>query len=231
MIPAGSAYDPEADRGEYEAMNWTAELECWLGLFLNRLGHKTRRRMCPLCITGLIGPGERKKCSADGGACGSGGYDQLHHFVAAGVWDAAPMVGGKELLIQADRLVGGEGAVLVIDDTGVAEEEGNHSAGVAPAIRLCYWGGGVANCQTLVSVSTGERRGAGDGGATSVPAGELDERCRSYEKSTDDRGIAMVRGDPELDYCVQSQGEQGGDAVDGMICDACENVWTDRPAD
>jgi len=32
-------------------------------------------------------------------------YDQLHHFLAEGVWDAAPLE--SELLVQADRLVGG----------------------------------------------------------------------------------------------------------------------------
>lgn len=42
-----------------------------------------------------------------------GEYDQLHHFVAAGVSDAAPLE--VELLVQADRLVGGEDGVLVID--------------------------------------------------------------------------------------------------------------------
>jgi hypothetical protein len=44
--------------------------------------------------------------------------DQLHHFIAAGVWDATPVE--TELLAQADRLVGGRDAVLVIDDTGIA---------------------------------------------------------------------------------------------------------------
>jgi hypothetical protein len=34
-----------------------------------------------------------------------GEYDQLHHFIAAGVWDATPVE--TELLVQADRLVGG----------------------------------------------------------------------------------------------------------------------------
>ena len=57
-----------------------------------------------------------------------GDYDQLHHFVAAGVWDAAPLE--TELLIQADRLVGGSDAVLVIDDTA-APKKGTHSVGVA----------------------------------------------------------------------------------------------------
>jgi SRSO17 transposase len=32
----------------------------WLAPFLTRLGHKARRRMCPLYVTGLIGPGDRK---------------------------------------------------------------------------------------------------------------------------------------------------------------------------
>ena len=77
-----------------------------------------------------------------------GGYDQLHHFVAAGVWDAAPLE--AELLIQADRLVGGEGAVLVIDDTALPKK-GNHSAGVAPQYASVL--GKTANCQTLVSVT------------------------------------------------------------------------------
>jgi SRSO17 transposase len=52
----------------------------------------------------------------------------LHHFVAAGLWDAAPLE--KELLVQADKLVGGSDAVLVIDDTAVPKK-GKHSVGVA----------------------------------------------------------------------------------------------------
>jgi len=36
------------------------ELERWLKPFLDRLGHKTRQRMCPLYVAELIGPGDRK---------------------------------------------------------------------------------------------------------------------------------------------------------------------------
>jgi hypothetical protein len=36
---------------------------------------------------------------------------RLHHFIADGVWDATPVE--SELLIQVDRLVGGNDAVLV----------------------------------------------------------------------------------------------------------------------
>ena len=39
---------------------WEDELRRWLKPFLDRLGHKARRRMCPLYISGLIGPGDRK---------------------------------------------------------------------------------------------------------------------------------------------------------------------------
>ena len=80
-------------------------------------GHKTRGRMCPLCISALIGPGERKSVQPMAARVFSGGYDRLHHFVAAGVWDAKPLE--AELLVQADRLVGGDDAVLVIDDTAL----------------------------------------------------------------------------------------------------------------
>ena len=64
-----------------------------------------------------------------------GDYDQLHHFVAAGVWDAAPLE--KELLVQADKLVGGSDAVLVIDDTAVAEPSmKRHPFRAAPRRRI-----------------------------------------------------------------------------------------------
>ena len=34
--------------------DWSEELERWLTPFLERLGNKTRRRMCPRYVTGLI---------------------------------------------------------------------------------------------------------------------------------------------------------------------------------
>jgi SRSO17 transposase len=39
---------------------WDDDLLRWLAPFLARLGHKARRRMCPLYVAGLIGPGDRK---------------------------------------------------------------------------------------------------------------------------------------------------------------------------
>jgi len=129
-------------------LDWRRELERWLRPFLERLGHKTRRRMCPVYISGLIGPGDRKSIQPMAERIALGAYDQLHHFVSAGVWDMAPVE--TELLIQADKLVGGRDAVLVIDDTAVLKK-GTHSVGVAP--QYCSALGKIANCQTLVSLT------------------------------------------------------------------------------
>jgi SRSO17 transposase len=114
--------------------DWEDELEGWLKPFLDHLGHKARRRMCPLYVAGLIGPGDRKSVQPMAERLAPGDYDQLHHFVAAGVWDASPLE--TELLVQANRLVGGSDAVLVIDDTAMPKK-GTHSVGVAGRISHC----------------------------------------------------------------------------------------------
>lgn len=129
-------------------LDWTDELGRWLAPFLAYLGHKARRRMCPLYIAGLIGPGDRKSAQPMAERLAPGEYDRLHHFVSAGVWDAAPLE--EELLIQADRLVGGRDAVLVIDDTALPKK-GKHSVGVVPQYASAL--GKNANCQTLVSLT------------------------------------------------------------------------------
>jgi hypothetical protein len=65
-----------------------------------------------------------------------------------GVWDARPV--DPELLVQADRFVGGSDAVLVIDDTAIPKK-GAHSVGVAAQYASVL--GKTANCQTLVSLA------------------------------------------------------------------------------
>ena len=42
-------------------LDWKKELGRWLKPFLDRLGHKARRQMCPLYVSGLIGPGDRRR--------------------------------------------------------------------------------------------------------------------------------------------------------------------------
>jgi SRSO17 transposase len=129
-------------------LDWKEELGRWLRPFLARLGHKARRQMCPVYVSGLIGPGDRKSIQPMAERLALGEYDQLHHFIAAGVWDVAPVE--AELLVQADRLIGGSDAVLVIDDTALAKK-GTHSVGVAAQYASAL--GKTANCQTLVSLT------------------------------------------------------------------------------
>jgi SRSO17 transposase len=104
--------------------------------------------MCPLYVAGLIGPGERKSLQPIAARLAPADYDQLHHFVAVGPWDEAPLE--AELLAQANRLVGGPDAILVIDDTALPKK-GTHSVGVARQYAGAL--GKNANCQTLVSLT------------------------------------------------------------------------------
>ena len=128
--------------------NWQADLERWLAPFAAALRHKTRARMCPAYVAGLIGPGDRKSIQPMAARDSGVSYDQLHHFIGNGVWDAAPLEAA--LLVEADTLVGGDSAWLIIDDTALPKK-GRHSVGVAPQYASAL--GKTANCQSLVSVT------------------------------------------------------------------------------
>src|SRR3546814_16096316 len=80
------------------------------------------------------------------------GYDQLHHFVAAGVWGSAPLE--KVLVQEADRLVGDAAGFLVIDDTALPKK-GTHSVGVAQQYASSL--GKTAHCTSLDSVTLASR--------------------------------------------------------------------------
>ena len=134
------------------ADDWRGDLAVWLSPFLGALRHKTRAKLCPAYIAGLIGPGERKSVQPMAARDGEFGYDQLHHFVADGVWDSAPLE--AVLLEEADRLVGDEAGFLVIDDTALPKK-GSHSVGVAAQYASAL--GKTANCQSLVSVTLASR--------------------------------------------------------------------------
>jgi SRSO17 transposase len=133
---------------ERDMAGWNDELVQWLQPFLERLGHKRRRQMCPVYLAGLIGPGERKSMEPIAARFAPHHYDRLQHFISSGVWDAGPLE--EELARQADRMVGGEDAVLVVDDTALPKK-GKHSVGVAPQYASAL--GKNANCQTLVSLT------------------------------------------------------------------------------
>lgn len=128
--------------------DWRGDLDRWLEPFLAGLSHPARRAMCPLYVAGLIGLGDRKSVQPMAARQDGINYDQLHHFIAAGIWDEKPLE--QALLAEADRLVGGLDAILVVDDTALPKK-GNRSVGVAPQYATTL--GKTANCQTLVSLT------------------------------------------------------------------------------
>jgi len=70
--------------------------------------------VCPAYIAGLIGPGDRKSVQPMAARDAGVTDDQLHPFVAHGVWDAAPLERAR--LAEADRMVGSADAWLIVDD-------------------------------------------------------------------------------------------------------------------
>ena len=112
------------------------------------MGRKTRRTWAPLYLRGLLGPGERKSLLPMAERLGLSGHDRLQHFVASPAWDDAPL--WSALAQEADHLLGGRDAFLVIDDTALPKK-GTLSAGVAR--QYCGQLGKRANYQSLVSLT------------------------------------------------------------------------------
>ena len=127
---------------------WEQELERWLASFVAGLRREEQRRWASIYLKGLILPGERKSIEPMAARIAPGNVQQLHHFVSTSPWSTAPLE--DELIRQADGLVGGPEAVLVIDDTALVKQ-GKHSVGVAR--QYCGQLGKRANCQALVSLT------------------------------------------------------------------------------
>lgn len=100
------------------------------------------------CIAGLIGQGDYKSVQPMAARDATVSDDQLHHFVASGTWETAPLK--ATVLAEADRMVRGEGAGLIVDETALPKM-GDHPVGVAP--QYASSPGKTANCQPLESRS------------------------------------------------------------------------------
>src|SRR5215217_3701934 len=128
------------------------DLDEWLTPFLEVVGRKTRRTWAPLYVRGLLGPGECKSLQPMALQLGLGGHDQLQHFIASPAWNDGPL--WTVLAHEADRLIGGADAVLVVDDTALPKK-GTLSVGVAR--QYCGQLGKRASCQALVSLTLADR--------------------------------------------------------------------------
>lgn len=182
--------------------DWDDDLFQWLTPFLARLGHKARRKMCPLYVTGLIGAGERKSMQPIAARVAAGRYDRLHHFISDGVWDCGSLE--EELAVQAETLVGGDDAVLVIDDTALPKK-GRHSVGVAPQYAGVL--GKRANCQTLVSLTLAK---------DDVPVA-VGLRLFLPESWTDDPARLAAAGVPEAWHAKRTKPEIALAEIDRVI--------------
>jgi SRSO17 transposase len=125
-----------------------ADLDHWLEPFLDVTGRSTRREMAPLYVRGLLGSGGRKSVQPMAERLGLASHDPLHHFITSPAWDDAPL--WRVLAEQVDREVGGEDAVLVVDESGIPKK-GELSVGVAR--QYCGEVGKVANSQVLVTLT------------------------------------------------------------------------------
>jgi SRSO17 transposase len=168
------------------------DLDNWLAPFLAVTGRKTRRTWAPFYLRGLLGPGERKSLQPMSTQLGLSGHDQLQHFIASTAWDDGPL--WTVLAHEADRLVGGADAYLVIDDTAVPKK-GTLSVGVAR--QYCGQLGKRANCQSLVSLTLAQ-------GEVPVPVGL---RLFLPDEWVGDTARCARAGVPEVHRAARSKGE------------------------
>src|SRR4051794_5352026 len=167
------------------------DLDEWLQPFLEVLGRKTRRTWAPLYVRGLLGPGERKSLQPMALQLGLGGHDQLQHFIASPAWDDGAL--WTVLAQQADRMIGGPDAVLVIDDTALPKK-GTLSVGVAR--QYCGQLGKRANCRALVSLTLAARE-------VPIPLGL---RLFLPQAWTDDAARCAAAGVPDEAVIARSKG-------------------------
>ena len=131
-----------------KSRRWEGELERWLRPFLSEYGNKKRAYWAPVYLRGLLSDSRRKSVEPMAARVAPGETQQLHHFVSTSPWELEPLE--TMLAKKADELVGGEKALLIVDDTALVKK-GRHSVGVSH--QYCGELGKKANCQSLVSLT------------------------------------------------------------------------------
>src|ERR671913_1427791 len=184
---------------------WEGELERWLAPFLAALGREAQRRWAVVYLKGLILPGERKSVEPLAARVAPGSAEQLHHLIGGSPWATAPLE--AVLAREADRLVGGPDAVLVVlvvDDTALPKQ-GKHSVGVAR--QYCGALGKRANCQVLVSLTLAR-------GEVPVPVGS---RLFLPETWAGDAGRCARAGVPEEHRRALAKTDIAPEEIDRVI--------------
>jgi SRSO17 transposase len=133
-------------------IDWNEDFQEWLEPFLAVFKRSEQRSWAPLYLQGLLGPGARKSVEPMAERVCPGQTQQLHHSVSTSPWSTAPLE--QVLRKTADALVGGEDAVMIVDDTALPKQ-GKHSVGVKR--QHCGVLGKQANCQVLVSLTLAQQ--------------------------------------------------------------------------
>lgn len=130
------------------SLHWKRLFPTWFEPFLRTLRHQSQRHWAPLYLLGLCSGSERKSIAPLAATVAPGQADQLQHFITDSPWDTRPL---ETLLTQrAQEMLGGNQAVLIIDDTCLTKF-GTHSVGVAR--QYSGQAGKITNCQCLVSLT------------------------------------------------------------------------------
>jgi SRSO17 transposase len=130
------------------ATGWERRFDDYLAPFLEAWRFKKRRLWAPIYLRGLLLPGERKSIEPLAARVAPGHEQELRHFISESDWDQTEI---EAVLWQtANRLVGGSGSYLIIDDTALPKK-GVESVGVAH--QYCGALGKQASCQCLVSAT------------------------------------------------------------------------------
>ena len=173
--------------------NWEDELGGWLKPFLDRLGHKARRRMCPLYVAGLIGPGDRKSVQPMAERLAPGDYDQLHHFVACRRLGCGAAGGGAARSSGPARRWQRCG----VSDRRYRDAEEGHALGRCRR-AICLGTGQDRELPDTGVTDARPWRSAGDGGFAAIPSRQLDKRSGVVGASWCPGRISDPRTKPEI---------------------------------
>jgi len=131
-----------------DASGWEKRFDRFVAPFVEAWRHKKRRHWAPFYLRGLLLPGERKSIEPLAARVAPGHDQELRHFVSESAWDEEAIE--QVLLDKADAMLGGNDAMLIVDDTALPKK-GTESVGVAH--QYCGALGKQANCQSLVSLT------------------------------------------------------------------------------
>jgi SRSO17 transposase len=127
---------------------WTRHFPTWFVPFLACFRHQSQRLWAQQYVRGLCSTAGRKSMQPMAAVVAPGKHDHFQHFITDSPWSLQ----GLEQLVadHAQQLLGGEKAVLIIDDTCLTKF-GSKSVGVGRQ----YSGqeGKITNCQCLVSLT------------------------------------------------------------------------------